>query len=68
MRVNELQVHGDPRFPNNDGIDIDSSQHVVVTNSAIDTADDGVCIKSTRGMQDTAHIMVVNTTIRSRSS
>ena len=37
--------HGDERWPNNDGIDIDSSSNVLLEDSNIDTADDGVCIK-----------------------
>lgn len=68
VAITNMHVIGDPRFPNNDGIDIDSSQHVSVSDSSIDTADDGVCIKSTRGAQDTAFITVRNTKIRSRSS
>lgn len=36
---------GDERWPNNDGIDIDSSSNVLLEDSTIDTADDGVCIK-----------------------
>lgn len=36
---------GDERWPNNDGIDIDSSSNVLLEDSRIDTADDGVCIK-----------------------
>jgi polygalacturonase len=68
VRVTGIRVRGDARFPNNDGIDIDSSQHVALAGVDIDTADDGICIKSTRGMQETFDVSVHDATIRSRSS
>jgi hypothetical protein len=40
--VTNWTQRGDERWPNNDGIDIDSSSHVLVEKSSIDTADDGV--------------------------
>ena len=64
-RVTQL---GDPRFPNNDGVDVDSSQHVLVRDSTFDTADDGVCIKSTQGCMDTFNVTVRNVSVSSRSS
>jgi len=40
----------------------------VLENSSIDTADDGICIKSTLGMQDTFNVTVRHVSVRSRSS
>ena len=37
-------------WPNNDGIDIDSTSHVRVVNSVFSQGDDGVCLKSTKGI------------------
>lgn len=33
--------------PNNDGIDIDSSENITITNCDISSGDDGICIKAT---------------------
>jgi polygalacturonase len=66
--VQRFRQYGDHRWPNNDGIDIDSSQNVTVIDSSFDTADDGVCIKSTVGLGVIDNIVVRNTTIRSRSA
>lgn len=52
----------------NDGIDIDSSQNVTLTNSSINTGDDGICIKSSAGNNQVAYVTVSNVTVRSRSS
>ena len=66
--VERVTQRVDPRFPNNDGIDIDSSQHVLVRDSTFNTADDGVCIKSTPGCMDTFNVTVKNVSVSSRSS
>lgn len=66
--VSRLTSLGDPRWPNNDGLDVDSSQHVLVEDSRIDVADDGFCVKSTAGMQDTVNVTGRRLSIRSRSS
>lgn len=36
---------------NGDGIDVDSSQHVVIENCDIEAGDDAICLKSGRGME-----------------
>ena len=43
--VDGLHIHGDWRFPNNDGIDPDSSTDVEIRHTRIDVADDGICPK-----------------------
>jgi polygalacturonase len=60
--------HGDERWPNNDGIDIDSSSNVLLEDSIIDTADDGVCIKGSALGGIVENVTVRRCTIRSRSS
>jgi polygalacturonase len=47
----------------NDGIDVDSSTYVTITNSSFDTADDGICIKSTVGYGEVAFLTVTNVTV-----
>jgi polygalacturonase len=59
---------GSEMWPNNDGIDIDSSSHVLVRDSSIDTGDDGVCIKGSRAGGEVYNVTVRNTVVRSRSS
>lgn len=66
--INNYNQYGSHLWPNNDGIDIDSSQNVTLLNSNINTADDGVCIKSTVGLGVIDNIIVRNTVIRSRSA
>ncbi|EGD76632.1 hypothetical protein PTSG_07745 [Salpingoeca rosetta] len=65
--VDSVYIHGDSRFPNNDGIDPDSSIDVTIRNSIIDVADDGICLKSTAGMGPLANVYVHNCSIRSQS-
>jgi polygalacturonase len=67
--VRDWTQRGDERWPNNDGIDIDSSSDVLVERSSIDTADDGVCIKgSTYPLGRVHNVTVRDCTVRSRSS
>jgi polygalacturonase len=59
---------GDERWPNNDGIDIDSCRNVLLRDSTIDTGDDGVCIKGGRAGGKVFNVTVQNVRVRSRSS
>ena len=68
VHVVDWTQYGDERWPNNDAIDIDSSSHVLVENSQINTADDGVCIKGGVVGAEVFNVTVRNTKIRSRSS
>ncbi len=49
---------------NNDGIDIDSSDTVNITNCNIDSHDDAMCLKATGNSPD-AHIIIDNCTLKS---
>jgi polygalacturonase len=68
VHVYNWTQHGDERWPNNDGIDIDSSSNVLLEDSTIDTADDGVCIKGSAVGGVVANVTVRRCSIRSRSS
>ena len=47
IRINGLVIVNDPRGPNTDGIDVDSSQNVMIRDSDIDAGDDCVVLKTT---------------------
>ena len=46
MTIRGLNIWGDPRVPNNDGIDVDSSADVLITHTNVSTLDDAICVKS----------------------
>ena len=64
--VDNVDIYGDERFPNNDGFDPESCTNVTLVNSRINVGDDGVCPKAGPA-GPTALITVRNTTIRSKS-
>lgn len=55
-------------FWNNDGIDVVDSDSVSITNSYIDSADDGICLKSHDPKQVCQNVYVRNCTIRSSAN
>lgn len=62
-------IHVDSKaFWNNDGIDIVDCDNVAVTNSFIDSDDDGVCLKSQDPGKACKNILVRNCTIRSSAN
>src|SRR5258705_715043 len=64
LRVDSITV--DSRaFWNNDGIDIVDCDSVTITNSYIDAADDGVCLKSHNPNKVCQNILIRDCTIRS---
>lgn len=67
VTVHKLRIYGDRRFPNNDGIDPDSSSHVHISHCVIDVADDGVCPKARDSTRVLHNLTVTNVLIRSRS-
>ncbi len=46
VKVNSLTIKNHPRSPNTDGIDINNSKDVLITNCNIATGDDAICIKN----------------------
>src|SRR5688572_25700327 len=55
-------------FWNNDGIDIVDCDSVAITNSYIDVADDGICLKSHDPKRICQNILIRNCTIRSSAN
>ncbi len=55
-------------FWNNDGIDIVDCDSVAITNSYIDAADDGICLKSHDSKSICQNILIRNCTIRSSAN
>jgi hypothetical protein len=67
LRVDSITV--DSRaFWNNDGIDIVDCDSVAVTNSYIDAADDGICLKSHDVNSTCQNVLIRNCTIRSSAN
>jgi hypothetical protein len=67
LRIDSIRV--DSRaFWNNDGLDIVDCDSVTVTNSYIDAADDGICLKSHDPNKICQNISVRNCVIRSSAS
>lgn len=67
VTIDSVTIFGDWRFPNNDGIDPDSSTDVTIMNCDINVADDGICPKAKDGYGPLRNLVVRNTTIRSKS-
>jgi hypothetical protein len=65
--VENVDIYGDSRFPNNDGFDPQSCVNVTLVHSRIDVADDGICPKSDRQMGPLRGLYVHNVSIRSKS-
>jgi Glycosyl hydrolases family 28 len=67
LRIDSVTV--DSRaFWNNDGIDVVDCDSVSITNSYIDAADDGICLKSHDATKICQNILIRNCTIRSSAS
>ncbi|MBX6360744.1 MAG: glycoside hydrolase [Acidobacterium ailaaui] len=67
LKINNIHVDS-KSFWNNDGIDIADCQHVVVTDSYIDSDDDGICLKSFDDNSGCDDVLIQNNTIRSSAS
>jgi hypothetical protein len=55
VAINRLQVLNNRQLPNTDGIVIDSCSQVRVSHAVIRTADDGVCLKTSRSEKGIGH-------------
>ena len=67
MVIDSIKVQS-TTFWNNDGIDLVDCKHVKVTNSFINAADDGICLKSESSDGACDDIYVANCKIRSSAS
>ncbi|MEW4922867.1 glycosyl hydrolase family 28 protein [Algibacter sp. 2305UL17-15] len=63
INVNRLEIYGHAN-KNNDGIDIDSSHDVQITNCYINTGDDAICLKTTSPLP-TYNVKVSDCTLKS---
>ncbi len=66
VRLNGLDIYNHAN-KNNDGIDIDSSEDVIISDCNIDCSDDGICIKS-EGEGVAKNIVVANCIVGSHAS
>lgn len=70
VALTDLTVRNDQRVPNSDGIDVDHSRRVRITNCHIESGDDAICLKNRREFADRGpceDITVSNCTLSSRS-
>ncbi len=63
IKVDSISIYSHAHH-NNDGIDLDSSHDVIITNSHIDTGDDAICIKATSPLP-THHVKVSDCKLKS---
>lgn len=66
VRISRLTVYNHAN-KNNDGLDIDSSDDVIVSDCNIDSSDDGICIKS-EGEKPARNIVITNCIIATHAS
>jgi len=67
ININNVTIDSDAYW-NNDGIDIVDCQHVRITNCNVNSADDGICLKSHHADQVNDNIYIANCTVRSSAS
>lgn len=65
--IDNINVYSDA-FWNNDGIDISDCRNVQITNCVVNSADDGICLKSHSPNHFNDCIYIANCTIRSSAS
>ena len=70
--IDAVRILGDPLMPNNDGIDIDWSSNVRITDCHVDTGDDCISLKTSPAYRGARHpcenVVVTNCTLRTRSA
>lgn len=67
LEIDRIHIYSDA-FWNNDGIDIEDCKNVRITNSYINAADDGICLKSNDPNSFCDQVYIANNTIRSSAS
>lgn len=65
ISIHNVSIYGDFNSPNNDGIDIESSNNTMIKNCRIDTGDDAICPKTEDG--PLYNLTVTNCWIRTKS-
>ena len=67
LLIDGINVYSDA-FWNNDGIDISDCRNVQITNCMVNSADDGICLKSHSPAHFNDSIYIANCTVRSSAS
>lgn len=67
LNIDSIVVYSDAYW-NNDGIDISDCKNVRITNSYVNSADDGICLKSERPDAFNDNIYIANCRVRSSAS
>jgi hypothetical protein len=67
VNIDHIRVESDAYW-NNDGIDIVDCAHVRITNSFVNSADDGICLKSETAGHLNDSIYIADCTVRSSAS
>ncbi|MBI1343342.1 MAG: glycoside hydrolase family 28 protein [Terrimonas sp.] len=67
LTLDHIRVESDAYW-NNDGIDIVDCMNVRVTNSYVNAADDGICLKSEHPGKTNENVLIANCTVRSSAS
>jgi Glycosyl hydrolases family 28 len=65
ITVDDVNIYNQVRNANNDGIDIDACKNVSIKNSVINSSDDAICFKSTRGDNACENVRVENNDLQS---
>ncbi|MEP3388345.1 MAG: glycosyl hydrolase family 28 protein [Reichenbachiella sp.] len=65
--IDRIHIDSDA-FWNNDGIDIEDCKNVRITNSYVNAADDGICLKSNDPQSYCDQVYIANNTVRSSAS
>lgn len=70
VTIHDVTIYNPADAPNGDGLDIDSSQYVKVSDAAIDVGDDAICLKSGKNAEGrergvpASNITVTNCTVK----
>jgi len=67
LRISHINVYSDA-FWNNDGIDVSDCRNVQITNCVVNSADDGICLKSHSPGHFNDSIYIANCAVRSSAS
>lgn len=67
LLIDHINVYSDAYW-NNDGIDISDCKNVRITNCVVNSADDGICLKSHSADHFNDSIYIANCTVRSSAS
>lgn len=70
VAISDVEISNNRQLPNTDGIVIDSCRHVAIRNVVIRTADDGICLKTSRsskGIVSCENVEIVGCIVESKS-